>query len=71
MRFRIERGVGVWKVVGTGVHIEARELAWAVFDAITLAEFHGGAVELDEGVPMQELDSALQQQLEPFTRSRE
>ncbi len=37
--------------MGAGVRIETRVLAWAAFDALTLAEIHGAVVELGEGVP--------------------
>lgn len=48
---KVVRSGGFWKVVGAGVHIEARVLAWAAFDALTLADLNGAVVELGEGVP--------------------
>lgn len=48
---KVLRSGGFWKVVGAGVHIEARVLAWAAFDALTLADLNGTVVELGEGVP--------------------
>jgi hypothetical protein len=71
MTFRVERGEGIWKVLGKGVRIEVRDLEWAVFDAITLAEIYGGAVELAEEVPEEDLSPSLREQLEPFRQPRE
>jgi hypothetical protein len=72
MTIKVLRGEGTWKVVGVGVNIEARELDWAVFDALTVAEVHGTTVELGEGVPENalELGRSLREQLEAFRRSR-
>ncbi len=36
-------------MAGEGINIETRELEWAIFDALTLAEIHGTTVELGEG----------------------
>lgn len=58
MTISVLRGRGFWKVVGEGIHIEARELTWAIFDALALAEIHGMTVVLGEGVPEDALELA-------------
>lgn len=60
MTIKLVRGDGVWKVVGDGVLAESSELAWAAFDALTLAELQGATVELGEGVPRDALELGRQ-----------
>ncbi len=73
MKIKVLREGGLWKVVGEGINIETRELEWAVFDALTLAEIHGATIELGEGVPEDALERgrARRDQLEAFRKSRE
>jgi hypothetical protein len=68
-RLELLRGDGVWKVVGVGVRIETRVLAWAALDALTLAEMYGAVVELGEGVPEDALAQG-RRLAEVFDRSR-
>jgi hypothetical protein len=72
MTIKVLREAGLWKVVGDGINIETRELAWAVFDALTLAEIHGTTVELGEGVPADALEvgRARRDQFEALRRSQ-
>jgi hypothetical protein len=71
MTIKVLREGGLWKVVGQGVNIEARELEWAIFDALTLAEIQGVTVELGEGVPKDALERGRRPRdhLEGFRRS--
>lgn len=70
MTIKLVRGDGIWKVLGDGVLAESSDLAWAAFDALTLADLQGASVELGEGVPKDALDLGRQKgaMLEAFRR---
>ena len=71
MTIKVLREGGLWKVAGEGISIETRELEWAIFDALTLADIHGATVELGEGVPQDALERGRgrRDHFEAFRRS--